>query len=321
MKVKSLLVAGTVAVSLGVSAFSVAPLTRAASTELTTAVFNSAEACSVDANYPVTVPNNIVCVNGEEYHLGTGEYVINENVNITKSLHLNNSTLTINKGTFSPEGSDAVYLYGNSNLVVNDGTFSGVFAGISAETEYISGAPFTGTIKINGGTISGGSVAMAIEYGEGLGNRVVLKGGTFNGANPSDFQNAIVVLGSADTTLFDSFLASGYHYTNDARYSTTTLYGNMSVASLGGTSTEVEADATTPAEAPTTPANTTTTTTSNTTTTDTISDSKKKAMEEMSKEMEKVLASSTSTKSVKKTKTTEATTKKVVKAPNTGAVR
>lgn len=312
MKVKSLLVAGTVATTLGVSAFSITPLTHAASTEITAAMFDNAEACGVDANFVVTVPNNVICVNGDAYYFGNGEYVINEDVNITKTLHLDNSTLTINKGTFSPTGADAIYLHRNSNLTVNDGTFSGVFAGIMAETD-LSGAPFVGTIKINGGTISGGRVALAMEYGEGLGNRVVLKGGTFNGSNPGDYyKNAIVVLNSADTTLFDSFLASGYHYTNNTKYSTTT---NM-IASLGGTSTKVEADTTTSTDTNTSTNNNNNNNNNNTNTNTPTTDNKKKAMEEMSKGMEKVIASSTSSKSTKK-----AAAKKTIKAPNTGAVK
>ena len=318
MKVKSLLAAGTVATALSVSAFSITPLTHAASTEITAAMFNNAGACGVDANFVVTVPNNVICVNGDAYYFGNGEYVINEDVNITKTLHLDNSTLTINKGTFSPTGADAIYLYRNSNLTVNDGTFSGVFAGIMAEAEYTSGAPFAGTIKINGGTISGGNVALAMEYGEGLGNRVVLKGGIFNGSNPGDYKNAIVVLNSEDTTLFDSFLASGYHYTNNTKYSTTTLYGNMSIASLGGTSTKIEADTTTSTDTNTNTNTNNNNNNNNTNTNTPTTDNKKKVMEEMSREMEKVIASSTSTKtSVKKA----TTAKKVVKAPNTGAVK
>lgn len=296
-KLQKLMVVGT---TLGLGATIISPVALAASIELTAESFSGAAACAID-NYNVVTEAGKICSNEGAYWLGDGEYVINENVSVTGSVHIKSGKLTINSGNFAPAGgSDGIYLYNTASLEVNGGTIGSTtsFSGITAETDYQTNNSWTGSLTINSGTIKGKSVAIALQYSTGMENRVKLKGGTLSGENPNDFKNVFAIMNYGNSDIFDKFLVSGYHYTNTTKYATNDWFG-MPFTSLGGTSTSIEANATT----------------SNTQTTNKVSDNKKAAMEEMSREMEKVIAKGTSKGPAKKVTTT------IPKAPDTGVAR
>ena len=221
-----------------------------------------------------------------------------------------NSVVTINGGSVKAAAQSAIYMYdyaGPSTLTVTNGAIlSTGDNGIESELSNAESG-----INISGGTITG------LKRGLGLSSTtgVKLSGGTFVYSNTDG--GAIVIMGVEGANI-NSLLTGGYEYSDSTSTAGVDEYNtpfvkltakSVTVRRIGSTNT-TETEGTT--NTGTSTGNTTTTETS----TGTPSESKKKMMEEMSKEMEKVIASSTSKKEGAKKVTT--TAKKAVKAPNTG---
>ena len=317
MKVKSLLVAGTIVAGLGVSVFSLP--TYAAGTAINTgniATYNTGAdtytlpageyelGSNLDLGTGVINIEGVVTLNFGNYKITAANIAVPAGASLTLSGDggvvgsvTSNGTLTINGGVY-----DTTSGWG-APLNVNAGTLTvsgGRFKAGGASAAYIMGdtnATITGgdfasngdngieadgnaKMNISGGTFTGAVAGITMPSSVTL----TLSGGTFNYTDTVNGNGALAIL-NGEVGAFTGFLASGYEY-SDATASTKDWYG-MTIARLSGSSVTVRSKT----------ATTTTTTTE----------------EKSVKNTEKVIAKATSTGSTKK-----ATTK--VKAPNTGAV-
>ena len=336
MKVKSLLVAGTVATTLGVSAFllpaSVFGTTidsgniatyadgdnyklTAGDYELNSDLALGTGSLSIEGAVTINYNGHKITASGVTVPAGasltlsgnggincaitsSGTLTINGGVYDTSEsyggpLNINGGTINVKGGSFIAGGASAAYFMGDVTATITDGTFtSSGDNGIEAEGNI--------NMTISGGTFTGGKTGISLSNNASL----KLSGGTFTYTNTTEGHGAIAIF-SGEESAFNGFLASGYKYDKDT-VSTKDWYG-MQIVRLEGPTVKVQSTTAT------TPDNTNTNTNTPTT------DNKKKVMEEMSKGMEKVIASSTSKKEGAKKVTT--TAKKAVKAPNTGVAR
>ena len=312
MSVKSLLVAGTVAAGLSVSAFCL-PVS-AATTTITTAELGTLCADDGMGGVACTLTSGDYKL-GEDIDLGNGYITIADGATVTLDLNghsittmnyqilaVGNATLTIN-GNGTVNGS--THINEGATVVINGGTF--LADGPSAV--YVMSVADPVSLTINGGTFTS-EYDFGIEIESETDSNISLAGGTFSGGS-----GAIAVWGTADDLrglLADGYIFSGEHIEENT---------NMGLSILLTSPVTVSAEAATPEE-PETPTATTGGTTPQTGGYGTvnegnvISDSKKAAMEEMGKGMEEVIAKATSNGSTKKSAAKTATPK----APDTGVV-
>ena len=193
MKVKSLLVAGTMVAGLGVSVFSLP--THAVGTEITNATFANAAANAGTTYSGVTCNYVGYC----EYLLADGEYILGGDVNIdiadaliltgNVSIDFNGHKISgrVDAGkyddhaaniTLSGEGGVAGNLTAYSTLIINGGTY-GNSSGDSAALSINDGAKVT----INGGAfLSGGAASVTmVNFSEGA--NLTINGGNFTSAD------------------------------------------------------------------------------------------------------------------------------------------
>ena len=293
MKVKSLLAAGTVAVSLGASVFFVTPKAQTIdwSNIISTNVANGADVTFDD-------------IDGAKQVLldSAADYLTN-----TSATGVTFDTWTLNiNGTNYSNLAEAMGLEGNVSLSMYGDDLAG------DPTEHL-GANANNTIASLTSAVSGSQLADLFGVDIMLNINGPQVGFMTKTLQPIAFTanvptNLPAVAEGATRTFHlvaqhgneVKEIASSYNSATNKISGSTNEFSLFAVVYKDTTPTT--SNTTTPATTPTTP----------------TTDNKKKVMEEMSKEMEKVIASSTSTKtSVKKA----TTTKKVVKAPNTGAVK
>lgn len=309
MKVKSLLVAGTMVAGLGVSVFSLP--TYAAGTAINTgniATYSTGTdaytlpagdyelGSNLDLGTGVINIEGAVTLNFGNYKITAANIMVPAGASLTLSGDggvvgsiTSNGILTINGGIYDTTSGWGAPLNVNAGtLTVSSGRFkaggSSAAYIMSDVNAIITGGDFTsngdhgieadGNAKMNisGGTFTGSVAGIIMPSSATL----TLAGGTFNYTDTVNGHGALAIL-NGEVSAFTSFLADGYEY-SDATASVKDWYG-ISIARLSGSSVTVHSK---------------TTTTENKSTGGT----------------EKVIAKATSNGS----------TKKIVKAPNTGAV-
>lgn len=308
MKVKSLLVAGTMVAGLGVSVFSL-PMYAAGTT-----INGIADMTCADDGMGATacvLPSGSYEL-GSDIDLGELSYIaFKDGVEVTLNLNghsitsANYQTIAVNDATVIINGDGTVngstHINDEANVTINGGTFLAEGPSAVYASSYVN--PLT--LTINGGTFDS-EFDFGIQIEDMVGSTIVFKGGTFKGGAGS-----VAIEGTRDDLL--ALAADGYSFSGDNIEDNSATLGTSILLTSPVTvqADSVEEDEEEP-ETPTTPAETPTTPTGD----------KVKAMEEMSREMEKMVAE-TSTEKVIARATSKGSTKKTttkVKAPNTGAV-
>lgn len=264
--IKSLLVAGTVATSLSVSAF-LLPVS------VSGIAINTGNIATYDdggGNYTLTAAeyelesdldlgtgmitiDGAVVLNFGGHKITATNLIVPETASLTLSGEggvigsvTSNGTLTINGGVYDASAGWGGALNVNAGTTtVNGGEFKaggGSAAYIAGDsTVIISGGSFTSTgdngIEANGGvnmTISGG-VFSGRASGINLSNASImtLSGGTFSYSGTGEDGHGAIAIFGGEESAFSGFLASGYKY-DDATVNTKTWYG-LQIARLAGT--------------------------------------------------------------------------------------